>query len=1386
MALTVADFPYEVPELHCHVRSDKDAFIFPGKLAERLKELGMPGIAITDHGVVSSIEDYRHVLQAEGLKVIPGCELYIDGGRILGRQHGIVLAVDDEGWHGIEKIVTRANETMQGSFPVISSDELKSFGRKYPGHIIFMTACMQGVISTIFLSNSKIDRLIEKAEKKQKKYLSPDSAAYKGAEAKLAHIDSEIEELKMLRDDDKRLAEMRFGSREKKIGKLEEGPEKDAALKELEEDKEASEKAKTELARVKDDLKKMQRKRTAANRELISLADSVKKYEEYRQEIEGYRASSLSREQMQERAENELLSYAEAFGRRNVYAEVQYHGIPDEKICFPVVAEAARKLRIPLVATNDVHMLTNSEDDILRRCLIRSLRFGKNFEEPSPSDRELYLKTTDERIKTLSEILPEDIVFEALINAVKIFEKCNVEFKTEKHYPEASSHPREDIEKLVRKGITWRFPDGFPDEKIYNDRIKYELGIIEGMGYDNYHLVVREFLTYGTLLGKVPKKMISDAPLDTDKLIEWIKENGWEDNAGYRIGTGRGSDGGSLVCYLLGITNLDPIKYGLIFERFLNPERVSMPDIDSDISADTRQKVIDHVKYVYGDKAVCGIMTTNAQGPKGCLAIGSKFYGLRTYGTSLRTIGDTMSKDVPSAPGTSFATQIDRNTGKIDECSDDTISVMEYLKDKYVDADSLGKADDCREILHYASVMEGVFTSYGAHAAGIVIMKKGADVSDVLALMYNRQFGMMTTQCSKDDVEANGLLKFDFLGLKTLDIITEALQMIQKRTGKAIDVLKLDTADQKIYKDIFQSGNTKAVFQFESDGMRSMLKRFRPTEFSDLVLLNAAYRPGPIQYLDDIIEVKNGRKEITYLTPELEPILKDTYGAMIYQEQVMQVCQSLAGYSFGGADLVRRAMSKKKKEKLEHERKAFIYGDPDRNIKGCVNNGISESAANKIFDQMMHFASYAFNKSHAAAYAYNAYITAWLKEYYPAEFFAAALNWAADREEVSELIYDARASGIKVLPPDINRSAEDFTADDGEIRFALSAVKGIKTGAQEIVKERSLNGPFSSEADLCLRTGIGKSAAENLIYAGASGSFTDNREALVKVLPDIMTLTKELRDRKAQKAACEAVLGAGAPETDEAVIRVQEDAGIKVCLKKAYEAYKLENKAETLDKDIGSIKRELTLRTADESIYEDKKARLQREKEMLGLYVSASPLDYCPEAEDLDTPCRHIDEADMDTARLYGICGNIRITKRKRDGAGMAFFTLSDRTGEIPCACFTRTYPYIKGLITDGNVIVAEGNMMKNRGRDEEGSSMQFSVSSVSAVSSKKNILILGVNSYALFHIEKEDAFREKYEDENGRKFLIYDEDMNEFREPKYRISADVLQDRNYRIKELR
>ena len=1313
------NIPKFVARLHTHVRSLFDAFIEPEALAKRIKELGGRGCAITDHGSLTAIEDFRRVFDTEDLKLIPGCELYVDGG-ILGRMHLIVLAVNDHGYKGIGKIVTKANKNLVNTFPVITKDDLFEIMKDYKGDIIATSACMQGVISSIFLMNSIVENKISKIREKQSKYMSPSDDKYARAQSSVEMAESKLDVALIARDECKRIAEQKFTAREKAVTKLISSGASDAKEKneELERDKIASKKAIAELSDKKEAVEVAKKELSAAKKSLKSADESVDKYLSYESEINELSKELKSEENLFALALKVAKEYDNCFGHNNFFAEIQYHGIKEEAYCFPKVVKVAKELNIPLVAANDEHILTNSKEDRLRRCIIRSLRFKDDFEKENIGDSELYLKDNEELFNSISQIIDEKDVIEALNNIEVIFNRCNVEFKTEKHYPKFSKKfdANKLLEEEVKEGIKWRFPNGFPDER-YEKRLNYELDIIEKMGYADYHLVVKDFLEYGRLLGFVPKEKISEAPLTIFELKEWINKNGWK-NEGLRIGPGRGSAVGSLVCFILGITALDPIKYNLLFERFLNPERVSMPDIDSDISNSSRQKVIEYVQNRYGEMAVCGILTTTYQGPKGSIKIAGKYYGYFKYENPLTSLGEQLAKDVPSDVGTKFSTLVDKNGA----CTSDGSGtcLYDYLVQKY------NKNKDALEILSWAKAIEGTFTAYSAHAAGIVI-SDNEDVSDYIPLRANEQLGLMTTQCDMVQVEENGLLKFDFLGLKTLDIITECLFAIEKKTGKIVKPLDIDLEDKRVYKEILAAGKTNAVFQFESNGMKQMLRRFKPECFEDLIILVSMFRPGPLQYLDGVIDVKNGVKPMTFLCPELEPILGKTYGAIVYQEQVMQIFQDLAGYTLGGADMVRRFMSKKKADKLAHEKEAFISGDISRGIDGCVKRGISKEVAEELFNQMMDFAAYAFNKSHAAAYSFNAFITAYLKCYYPAEFFMAALNWADKIEKISGLMYEAANCGVKVLAPDVNLSDREFTVVDNNIRFGLSAIKGVSSSADDIISERSKK-PFSSFMDFLVRLRLDSTTVNNLISAGAFDSFSNNRAAMKDMYLEVKDLTKKQREKLSFIASVEALLPVVETLKDNnEVIAYQEDRGLKAEIKEVTTSGKLEKRLENAKNTLVNINKNLSLcRLKD--IKEDNSKRMAEEKEFLGMYVTKHPMDYYPEAKDVNV--KNIIEITTGDYKAYGVISDLQIRNRKSDGAKMAFFKLEDKSGSIDVCVFTKAYSQFGDKLTEGKVVLLTGKVDEEEREIGEDIELvyKFIANSYDEVAEKKSsIMIFGL-----------------------------------------------------------
>lgn len=904
----------------------------------------------------------------------------------------------------------------------------------------------------------------------------------------------------------------------------------------------------------------------------------------------------------------------------------------------------------------------------------------------------------------------------------------------------------ERLRAEVQKGIELRFPEGMPES--YKARLEYELGIIESMGFPDYLLVVKDFLEYGRLLGYVPKEKIKEAPITIAELKAYIKQNGYT-NPGFRIGPGRGSAVGSLVCYLLGITNLDPIKYGLLFERFLNPERVSMPDIDSDISADTRQKVIEYVQNKYGKDAVCGIMTTNAQAPKGSIRIAAKFYGLKEYNEPMTSLGNTICKDVPKDVGTSFATTVDE-TGRVDQESE--TSLYDYLREKY-------KTDkDAIEVLRWAKVVEGSFTAYGSHAAGIVI-SDNKDVSDYIPLRWNSRTGMMTTQCDMAQTEENGLLKFDFLGLKTLDIITESMFMIEKNHGIIIDPLKIDVNDSRVYKEIFAAAKTNSVFQFESAGMKAMLKRFKPACFEDLIILVSMFRPGPLQYLDGVIDVKNGKKEMTFLTPELEAIVGKTYGAIVYQEQVMEICQQLAGFTLGHADEVRRYMSKKKKDKLAHEEEVFI--------SGCEHKGISKEIATELFNQMMDFARYAFNKSHAAAYAYNAFITAWLKCYYPAEFMAAALNWA-DNDGISGLVYEAQSLGVKVYAPDINLSQKEFSAADGSIRFGLSSIAGVKNHADEILADRA-NGQYNSVKDFCIRINPNIQVIDHLISAGAFDAFSKNRVAMKVMVNEIKEVIPNIQKKTSFIKSANLVLPVCEKLSAQELIAMQEEAGLKAEIKEPTTAEKLQKRIDNASQTLSVLNSDLSL-IKEKNIEENKTERMANEKNFLGMYVTEHPMDFYPNCSTLKvSPVSEISEF---SEAAYGVVINLQIKSRKKDGAKMAFFELEDRSGKIDVCCFTKAYAEYADVIKEGAVLKLIGKVDVEE--EEEETRLKFFVSEATIIAEEKKPVLLAIESLEQFKAIS-DTFRETYEEKEGRALILYDMKADKFVRYPVKVRDSIL-----------
>ena len=913
-----------------------------------------------------------------------------------------------------------------------------------------------------------------------------------------------------------------------------------------------------------------------------------------------------------DKARKLAMEYRDIFGNGNYYLEIQDHGLPEQKQVNTEVVRLSRELNIPLVATNDVHYV--DKDDAKIQDILMCLQMQKTIDDENrmkfPSD-EFYLKSREE----MEQLFPE--LEEALDNTNEIAERCNVEFEFNKYHL-----PRYDVpegyttngyfRELCQKGLVERYGEDCPEE--YKERLEYELNTIENMGYVEYFLIVWDF-------------------------INFAKQNN------IMVGPGRGSAAGSIVAYTLKITDIDPMKYSLLFERFLNPERVSMPDIDIDFCYERREEVIDYVKRKYGEDHVAQIITFGTMGAKIAIRDVARVLNV-SYNKA-----DQIAKEIPFELGMT-----------IDKAMDSNPTLVELYES---DAEA-------REVIDISKRLEGTLRHASTHAAGVVIARNPVDE---YVPLYKHQ-DSITTQFTMTTLEELGLLKMDFLGLRTLTVIRDALDLIElnrdiKGYTEHIDFSKMEYDDDEVFETLSQ-GNTLGVFQLESSGMRNFMKQLKPNSFEDIVAGISLFRPGPMDSIPTYIENKNNPEKVTYINDKLRPILEVTYGCLVYQEQVMQVVRDLAGYSYGRSDLVRRAMSKKKMDVMEEERQYFIHGkfDDEGNIEipGCIRNGISEEDANKIFDDMIDFARYAFNKSHAAAYGVLAYETAYLKVHYPVEFMAALMtSIMGNSDKVVEYIRECNAIGIPVNPPDINKSFSKFSVEGDSIRFGLAAVKNVGVNIIEnIVKEREENGEFKDFVDFAKRLDskdTNKRVVESLIKCGAFDQISENRATLMAGYESVLESIS--MDRKKNVQGQISLFDAFSEQVEE-VPDMQLSTNLPVV-------------------------REFS-----------EKERLNMEKEVLGMYLSGHPLSEYKSELDRKTSINmkkinELKENEKTYMKLHDrevIMGGMVIAKRimttKRNEI-MAFITLEDLYGAIEVVVFPQTLKKFNILLNDDSIILIKG-----------------------------------------------------------------------------------------------
>ena len=902
---------------------------------------------------------------------------------------------------------------------------------------------------------------------------------------------------------------------------------------------------------------------------------------------------------MYEDAKAAALRYQDIFGKGNFFLELQDHGISEQQEVNRQLLRMHQETGIELVATNDVHYTT--AEDAEPHDILLCLQTGKKLADEDRMRYEggqYYVKSPEE----MERLFP--YALEALENTHKIAERCHVEIefgvtKLPKYDVPEGYTSWEYLNKLCFDGLSERY---HPVTQELKDRLEYELSTIKNMGYVDYFLIVWDFIKYAR---------------DNDIMV----------------GPGRGSAAGSLVAYTLGITQLDPIRYDLLFERFLNPERVSMPDIDVDFCFERRQEVIDYVVRKYGKDRVVQIVTFGTLAARGVI----------------RDVGRVL--DMPYA-------QVDVIAKMIPQELNITI-------DKALDMNpELKKAYEEQEEIHYlidmAKRLEGLPRHTSMHAAGVVISQK--DVDEYVPLS-KAQDGSITTQFTMTTLEELGLLKMDFLGLRTLTVIQDAVGLVEKDTGVSLDMQKIDYNDKKVL-DSLGTGHSEGVFQLESGGMKNFMKELKPQSLEDVIAGISLYRPGPMDFIPQYIRGKNRPDTIKYDCPQLEPILKPTYGCIVYQEQVMQIVRNLAGYTLGRSDLVRRAMSKKKASVMEKERQNFVYGNEEEGVPGCIANGIPEKTANKIYDDMIDFAKYAFNKSHAAAYAVVSYQTAYLKYYYPVEFMAALMTSVIEMPaKVAEYIYVCRQMGITILPPDINRGMYGFSVDNGAIRYGLSAIKSVgRPVIESIVKEREENGDYTNLQNFIERNleQVNKRAIENFIKAGALDCLEGNRRQKMITFARIVDGINQ--DKKNTMAGQLSFFDI-----------VSEEA-----------------------------KKEFEIRMPDLEEF-DKETILAFEKEVLGIYLSGHPLEGYRDIMEKMATARTADfQQDEETGFPKVIDGQKAILggmitdktiKYTKNNKVMAFFTLEDLVGTVEVVVFPRDYEKCQALLNDEEKVFIQGRV---------------------------------------------------------------------------------------------
>lgn len=963
-----------------------------------------------------------------------------------------------------------------------------------------------------------------------------------------------------------------------------------------------------------------------------------------------------------EEGKKAALRFESIFGKGNFFLELQDHGIPAQRMVNQQLVRMSEETGIELIATNDVHY-TFAEDADAHDVLL-CIQTGKKLQDENRMRYEggqYYLKSREE----MEALFP--YAKQALDNTGKIADRCNVEIefgvtKVPKFdYPPQYANSYEYLRALCLDGLHKRY--GEPSKEIM-DRFEYEISVISSMGYVDYFLIVWDYVNYAKT---------HDIP----------------------VGPGRGSAAGSIISYCLGITDLDPIKYSLVFERFLNPERVTMPDIDVDFCPDHRQDVIDYVVKKYGQERVSQIVT----------------FGTMAARAVIKDVGRVM--DLPFSKVDAVSKMVPMEL---------KMTIPKALKENPKLQQAYDEDEEVRVMIDKCKRLEGLPRHASVHASGVLICDKA--IVNYVPLSAGAD-GAVVAQFDMTTLERLGLLKMDFLGLRNLTVIKNAVELV-KKTHPDFNMDEISYTDPGVY-EMIGAGKCEGVFQLESAGMKSFMKELKPTNIEDLIAGISLYRPGPMDFIPNYIKGKNNKDSVVYDCPQLEPILKPTYGCIVYQEQVMQIVRDLAGYSWGRSDLVRRAMSKKKASVMEQERKFFIYGNPDENVPGCVANGIDEKVANKIFDEMTDFAQYAFNKSHAACYSLVTYQTAYLKYHYPVEYMAALMTSVVNNTaKVSGYILAARQMNLQLLPPDVNTSEYEFTVEDGKIRFGLSAIKNLgRPTIQAICAERAANGIFKSLQDFLTRMcqDVNKRTVESLIKAGACDAFSTRRRPMVMIYAQML---------------------------DEALKKSKDDISGQMSLFDFAD----ESEKESLEIPLPDVP-EFT-----------KEELLGFEQEVLGVYVSGHPLDEYAKMWKKHTTAMSTDfevDEESGTAKaqdgshvtIGGMITN-RTVKTTKTGKLMAFLTIEDLVGSVEVLIFPRDYDKYQKTLEHADKVFITGRVTANAASDGSMENGKLIAESIQDFADVPRILWIKFDNLSKYNEEKADLRKELLESVGHDRVIIY------------------------------